>query len=349
MHRTIALGLLAALCAGGLGCSVLGLGKSEPIAARVGGEVITVAELDEQIKEDLWKRETGDNNVARIYELRSSAAKSLVAKRALEAEAKKRGVTTEAMLEEEFKKLPPVDDAAVKDFYDKNAAQLQGAPFEAVSPRIRSHLEGEGKRKVVEAIVTKADPHIDLERPRVALRPGGPGRGPENARVTVVEFSDFQCPFCVRAKPVLDEVAKRHPNDVRIVYRHMPLDALHPRARASAEAAACAADGNKFWEYHDKLFANNRALGDPELRKYAAEVGLDAQAFDECVRTRRHKDVVEADEAEARKIGITGTPAFVVNGIMMFGLQTADSLDEVIREELGAVPAEQANAGGAGS
>jgi protein-disulfide isomerase len=345
MHRTIALGLLAALGAGALGCSALGLGKSEPIAARVGGEVITVAELDEQIKADLWKRETGDSNPARVYELRTAAAKSLVAQRALDAEAKKRGVTTEAMLDEEFKKLPAVDDATVKDFYEKNSAQLQGAPYDAVAPRIRSHLEGEGKRKVIEAMVAKADPHIDLERPRVELRPGGPSRGPADAKVTVVEFSDFQCPFCQRAKPVLDEIAKRHPNDVRIVYRHMPLDALHPRARASAEASACADEGNKFWEYHDKLFANNRALGEPELRKYAAEVGLDAKAFDECLTTRRHKDAVEADAAEARKIGITGTPAFVVNGIMMFGLQTPDSLDEVIREELGAAPAKEAKAG----
>jgi protein-disulfide isomerase len=150
-----------------------------------------------------------------------------------------------------------------------------------------------------------------------------------------VEFSDFQCPFCQRAKPVLDEIATRHPKDVRIVYRNLPLDSLHPRARPSAEAAACAAEGNKFWEYHDKLFANNRALGDEELRKYAAEVGLDAKVFDECVKTHKHAGAVEEDVQEAKKIGITGTPAFVVNGIVMTGLQTADALDVVIKEELG--------------
>ena len=98
---------------------------------------------------------------------------------------------------------------------------------------------------------------------------------------------------------------------MRIVYRHLPLDSLHPRARASAEAAACAEEGNKFWEYHDRLFANNRALADADLRKYAVEVGLDTAAFDECVRTRRHQAAVEADVQEAKKLGITGTPAFV--------------------------------------
>jgi len=113
MLRIIARGSLAAFAVAALGCGSLGLGKSgsgsDPAAARIGNEVITVSELDAQIKDDLWKRETGDGNPARVYELRSAAAKSLVARRALDAEAKKRGVTTEALLDEEFKKLPPAD------------------------------------------------------------------------------------------------------------------------------------------------------------------------------------------------------------------------------------------------
>jgi protein-disulfide isomerase len=262
--------------------------------------------------------------------------KSLVAERALEAEAKKRGLTTEAMLEAEFKALPPIDDAAVKAFYDQNADKVQGRPLETFAPQIRSHLEGEAKRKAVEDIIKKTDTKIELVRPRVQVSAGGAARGPADARVTIVEFSDFQCPYCQKAKPVLDEVAKRHPTDVRIVYRHLPLDSLHPRARASAEAAACAGESNKFWEYHDRLFANNKALGDPDLRKYAVEVGLDAKAFDECVKTRRHQAAVEADVQEAKKLGITGTPAFVLNGIMMSGLKSADEFDALIQEELGA-------------
>jgi protein-disulfide isomerase len=335
MNRRLASGSLAAVAAVGLGCAALGLGKKEPVAARVGGEVITVAELDTTIKEDLWKRETGDGNPARVHELRMAVAKSLVARRALDAEAKRRGLTTEAMLDEEFKKLPPVDDAAVKAFYDQNAGQMQGAPLEAMAPLIRSHLESEAKHHAADAIIAKSDTHIDLVRPRVELRPGGPARGQADAKVTVVEFSDFQCPFCQRAKPMLDEILTRHPNDVRIVYRNLPIDSLHPRARASAEAAQCALEGNKFWEYHDRLFANNRALGDADLRKYASEVGLDSAAFDECVRSRRHAGAVEEDVQEAKRIGVTGTPAFAVNGILLFGLQTTDALDAVIKDELG--------------
>ena len=336
MQRRFASVWLTAIAAFALGCGMLGIGKGDdPVAARVGDEVITVSELDSEIKEDLWKRETGDSNPSRIYDLRAGAAKQLVAKRAVEQAAKKRGLTAEALVEAEARALPPISDEEVKKFYDENAARLPGMTLEEISPRIRSHLEEQAKRKVVDSIIAKADTKIELTRPRVELRPGGPSRGPADAKVTIVEFSDFQCPFCQRAKPVLDEVEKRHPKDVRIVYRHLPLDSLHPRARASAEAASCAADGNKFWEYHDKLFANNRALSDAELRKYAAEVGLEAAAFDECVKSRKHASAVEADVEEAKKLGITGTPAFVVNGIVMTGLQTPDALDVVIKEELG--------------
>ena len=339
MPRKLASVLLLALTAFASGCSSLGTGKGdESVAARVGGDVITVRELDTQIKEDLWNRETRNGNASRVHDLRMTTLKTMVAQRALDAEAKKRGLTTDAMMDAEFKALPPVDDAAVKAFYDQNAAQLQGAPLETVAPRIRSHLEGEARREAIEAIVAKSDPKIELVRPRVAVRPGGPSRGPAEAPVTIVEFSDFQCPFCQRAKPVLDEVERRHPNDVRIVYRHLPLDSLHPRARASAEAAACAEEGGKFWQYHDMLFANNRALSDADLRKYAGQVGLDSEAFDECVRTRRHQAAVEADAQEAKKLGISGTPAFVVNGIVLTGLKSADEFDEVIKEELGAAP-----------
>ena len=352
MHRTLASTSLALLAALGLGCSTLGLGKAkEPVAARVGDEVITVAELDAKIKDDLWKRQTGDGDPIRVHDVRTAALKSFVAERALEAEAKKRGVTVDAMLEAEFKALPPVDDAAIKAFYDQNADKVQGRPLESLSPQIRSHLESEAKQKAVEAILAKTVAKIELVRPpvpRVQVSAGGPARGPADARVTIVEFSDFQCPYCQRAKPVLDEVEKRHPKDVRIVYRNLPLDSLHPRARPSAEAAACAAEGNKFWEYHDRLFANNRALADADLRKYAAEVGLDAKSFEECVSSRRHQAAVEADVQEAKRLGITGTPAFVVNGMLLSGLKSPEEFDALIKEELG-TPAALAPAAASGS
>ena len=141
-------------------------------------------------------------------------------------------------------------------------------------------------------------------------------------------------PYCQRAVPLLERVAAKYPEQVRIVYRHLPLEGLHPQARAGAEAAACAAAGGRFWEYHDLLFANPRALGDADLRRYAEEVGLDAKAFDACLSSRQHAAAIDADMREASAVGVTGTPAFVVNGIVLFGLQSEEALDKVIREEL---------------
>src|SRR5258708_20244141 len=99
---------------------------------------------------------------------------------------------------------------------------MQGAPYEAMAPRIKSHLENDAKRKTIEAILAKTETHIELQRPRVELRPGGPARGPANAPVTLVEFTDFPCPSCQRARPVLHEIAARHPNNLKLLSPTLP-------------------------------------------------------------------------------------------------------------------------------
>ena len=332
MHRTLASVSLALLAAFGLGCTMLGLGKSkEPVAARVGDEVITVAELDAQIKEDLWKRQTGDGNPSRVHELRMSTAKSLVAQRALEAEAKKRGLTPEAMLDAEFKKLPPVDDAAVKAFYDQNSAQLQGAPLEAVAPRIRSHLEGEAKRKAVEAILAKTETKIELVRPRVEVSAGGPARGPADARVTIVEFSDFQCPHCKTFhEQIFPALQRLYGDQVRWIFVNRFFPGAHQYAEQAAIGGECALRQGKFWEYADYVFANQERLGDGVVDRAASEVGLDEAGYTQCLTGRETASEVAADQAEAARIGVGGTPYFLVNGHEVLGAQPVGVFNEVI-------------------
>jgi protein-disulfide isomerase len=178
-----------------------------------------------------------------------------------------------------------------------------------------------------------------------------PIRGDKDAKLTIVEFSDFQCPYCQRAMGTLEQVLAKYPADVRVVYRHLPLDRIHPNARPAAEASACADEQGRFWEYHDKLFQNNRALAREDLVRYAGEVGLDAARFQACVDERRFKDKVEADLQAAREVGITGTPAFVVNGTLLSGAQPPEEFYEVIDAVLGKAPeggaAAPADAGGA--
>jgi protein-disulfide isomerase len=152
--------------------------------------------------------------------------------------------------------------------------------------------------------------------------------------VTIVEFSDFQCPYCKRAVPLVHQIAEKYPTEVRIVFRHLPLDAIHPRARAAAEAAACANAQGLFWEYHDRVFEDQNALSDEDLRGYAVDVSADEALFGTCVETREYAATVDADVAAANAIGITGTPAFVINGILLYGLQDEQAMDELIQSEL---------------
>ena len=173
-----------------------------------------------------------------------------------------------------------------------------------------------------------------LEPPRVAVESNGPSLGPAEAAVTIVEFSDFQCPFCQRAIPVLKELRERYPNDVRVVYRHFPLDSIHPRARPAAEASLCAHDQGKFWPYHDKLFENSAALADDDFRRYATELEIDADRFERCLAERPHRETVETDLAAASTAGVNGTPAFFVNGIFLEGAQPASALVELVDAEL---------------
>jgi protein-disulfide isomerase len=164
----------------------------------------------------------------------------------------------------------------------------------------------------------------------------GPSRGPADAKVTVIEFSDYQCPFCKRAEPTVQALLQKYPTQVRLVYRHMPLDGLHPRARAAAIAAVCAEQQGKFWEYHDALFQNQQALSDTDLDKYAADLGLDAGKFKTCRQDPATETRVNTDAAAARQAGLTGTPAFFVNGILISGARPIEDFTRWIDQELAA-------------
>lgn len=337
MQRVLAPALTAVCLTFTLACQSLAPPDeaSGEIAARVGDREIRVDELDAMVRDDLYARETDGGHEAKVYDLRTRALRNWIARNAVEYEAEQRGVSVDELLRSEAEALGDVSDEEIERFYQEHASELRGSSLDELAPRIRTHLREQRQRAAVDAIIAAADAETRLGRPRVEVREGGPSRGPDDARVTIIEYSDFQCPFCRRAGPVLEELEKRYPNDVRVVYRHLPLDSLHPRARAGAEASACAAEGGLFWEYHDLLFENGRALEDADLRRYAEEVGLDAEAFEACFTSRRYAAAVEADAREAAEIGISGTPAFVVNGILLFGLQPVEAFDEIIRAELG--------------
>jgi protein-disulfide isomerase len=168
---------------------------------------------------------------------------------------------------------------------------------------------------------------------KVAIAPHTPCKGPKNAQVTIAEFSDFQCPFCSRVGPTLKQIEDSYAGKVRVCFVHNPLP-FHKDAPGAAVASMAAHSQGKFWEYHDKLFANQRALGAEDLEKYAVEVGLDMSKFKEEVAAKKGESATKADQDLANKIGARGTPTFFINGRKVVGAQPFPSFKAVIDEEI---------------
>lgn len=166
-----------------------------------------------------------------------------------------------------------------------------------------------------------------------------PTLGPVTAPVTVVEFADFQCPFCKAAAPILEQVIQKYPEAVRLMFRNLPLADVHPEAIASAEAAACAGAQGKFWSYHDQLYANQDSLGKSLYTSLATSLGLDLQQFSRCLENHLMLATIQADFAAGVAAGAQGTPTFYVNGHRLAGVLPLKLWDKVIiaalREKFG--------------
>jgi protein-disulfide isomerase len=161
-----------------------------------------------------------------------------------------------------------------------------------------------------------------------------PFKGPATAPVTIVEFTDFHCPFCKQVLPTLTQIESQYGDKVRLVFRDYPIDNLHPAARRAHEAARCAHDQGKFWTYHDALFANAPKASPEQLQTYAQEVGLEVSAFEQCFNSGTYQAAVQRDMEEGTRVGVTGTPAFFINGRLVSGAQPLESFVRVTEEEL---------------
>ncbi|QQR47440.1 thioredoxin domain-containing protein [Myxococcus xanthus] len=193
--------------------------------------------------------------------------------------------------------------------------------------------------KIIEKGSERAAPKAQPQQPAAAVRKveipsDSPSFGPANAKVTIVEWSDFECPFCSRVGPTLSKIKESYAKDVRVVFRHQPLP-FHPNAKLAAEASHAAHEQGKFWEYHDKLFANQKAMDRASLEKYAQELGLNVAKFKAALDSGKFKAKVEADMAAGNAVGANGTPTFFINGREFVGAQPFEAFKRVIDEEIG--------------
>jgi protein-disulfide isomerase len=313
-------------------------GSSETVAT-VGSTAISLSQVDERAMKQPVAAFGNARLGQALYMARSAALDELVGNELLDQEAKKRGVERTALVEKEIaSQVVAPTEAEITAWYQANVGRVQGATLEQVRAPIQQMLTEQRLDAARETFLTtlraKTTVSISLEPPRQQVADAGhAAKGPANAPIVMVEFSDFQCPFCQRANPAVEQVLKTYGDKIRFVYRHYPLP-NHPDARPAAEAAACAQEQDKFWPYHDVLFANVSRLSAKDLKDHAGTAGLDATKFAACVDSRRFKEQVDKDIAEADAAGVTGTPAFFINGRPLEGAQPFEAYKRIIDEEL---------------
>jgi protein-disulfide isomerase len=304
---------------------------ADPVAT-IGDTKITLAELDEAAAAGIMKAKQ------QIFEARNQALQQLIGEKLLDDAALAKGVTKEAMLKAEVEdKIDPVLDAEVDAFYAQNQARMNG-PIEQLRPQILGYLENQRKTAAMTTLMTglknAANVTILLAPPRIQVDPGdSPRYGNAEAAIEIIEFSDFQCPYCIRGASTLEEVKEKYGDQITVVFRHFPLS-FHQNAHKAAQASECANEQGKFWEYHDMLFANQAALTEPDLVRYATDLEADMTAFNECLTSGRHAATVDQDMKEGEVAGMTGTPGFFINGRFLNGAQPIEAFVEIIDAEL---------------
>jgi len=304
------------------------------VVATIGGEPFTARQLEDAAGARLFQLRTQQ------YQAQRQILDDEIAKRLLEREAAARKVTVAELLKQEVEsKVAPVTEAEQKAFYTQNKARMgevtEADALKRIEAGLRQQRTGERQAEFLSGLRAKADVRILMEPPRLRLAVGDdPTRGPADAPVTIVEFSDFQCPYCSRATATLKKLETSYPGKIRLVYRDFPLVQIHPNAARAAEAAACANEQGKFWPMHDVMFEHQDKLGEADLKLSAASLGLDAAKFDQCLESGRYTGQWKKDTAEGEQYGVSSTPAFFINGRLVVGAQPYESFARIVDEEL---------------
>lgn len=317
-------------------CPLFGQQTTPPATiAEVDGEKISLQELNDASGEPLVTLEE------QVYKLRQQKLDQMIDDRLLAREAKRRNVPLEALIDAEVtSKAAAVTPDEIHRVYDLNKNQLQ-KPESEVEGQLRSAIHDQHvmnrRHEFARSLRANARVNVYLEPPdpfRAAVGVDGPSRGPANAPVTIVEFEDFQCPFCKKAQETVQQLLIRYKDTVRLVHRDFPLQPLHPAAWKAHEAGRCAEQQGKFWEYHDLLYKNPPAAGPEQLTAYASQLGMDSGDFKKCLDSGKFKAVVQRDEDEGDRLGVQGTPAFFINGRPLSGAQPESEFSRIIEEEL---------------
>jgi hypothetical protein len=325
-----------------LGAAVAAQSPAAP-AAIVNGQTITEAEVNKAAAAELAKLDTmrfsSEAALKRArLEILHKALTAMIEDRLLAAEAAKRGVKVDELIQVEIESNvgTPSNEYLIQ-FYEANKAQIP-IPREEALPQLREYLKNQERamyrNMLMRPLKKTYGVKILLEPLRTDVASAGfPAKGPANAPITIVEFADFECPHCGAMFPVLKAIEKAYGDKLRVVYRQFPLTHIHPNAQKASEASLCANAQQRFWEFHESLFSNQRELSVESLKKRAADLKLDTAAFNTCLDSGAQAKAVAQDFEDGDKAGVGGTPTLFINARLYSGTDFAE-LRELIEDEL---------------
>jgi protein-disulfide isomerase len=310
-------------------------------AAKVGEEIISLEEIQRSLQTELAQIER------ERHRLIEEKLDQLIAQKLLAAEAKRRGISVEELLKQDVSgKTPNATDAEIDAYIAENRSRLSQPDDPQLRLKVWEYLQGQKVSRQREAYVgelrAKAGVTVYFQEPagaRVQVDSGkGFARGAKDAAVTIVEFSDFQCPYCQAAVATINQLMAQYAGKIKLVFRDFPIPNLHPLAPKAHEAARCAAEQDKFWEYHDRLFEKSPLLSPADLKQYARDLKLNGDEFDKCVDGGKYQAAIASDVQDGTRLGASGTPTFFINGRMIVGAQPISTFQKIIDSEMAKNP-----------
>jgi protein-disulfide isomerase len=306
------------------------------IAVEANGIVITNEEIRKGIENDLFEAET------KVFEIKFNKMKEVLLQKLMDRDPKKKGLTNDQYLEKYISSTVKVSEAEIQKFVDQRKIPAQHVN-EQIKERIKGFLGVEKKKEAIDIWLSKQTKNggisVYLAKPR---RPvfnvtvgDSPSAGGKDAKVTIVEFSDFQCPFCAKGAEIITKLKKKYGNKIQVAFKNFPLP-FHKQAKKASLAGLCVneQDSGKFWKLHDTMFADQTKLSPKDLKESVKKLGIDYAKFEKCFEENKYEAKIAKDIKEGEAIGVKSTPTFFVNGKLVSGAQPLEVFSEIIDEDL---------------
>jgi protein-disulfide isomerase len=304
--------------------------RGSAVVAEINGHQLTQADLEQ--------KQAGKLLQARydFYQTQRAALEQLIDGQLLEMQAQREGLSVEQLIQRDI--ISHVKDLTEDQIQVFHEGMKTNEPLEATREKIVATIRQirltKARDAYLQSLREQATVRIALTPPKTVVAVDeAPRRGPQDASVLIVEFADYECPYCQRSVADLKKIQAEFPGKVTLAFKDFPLP-MHRSAQKAAEAAGCAGRQGKFWDFHDTMFANAQKLEPLHLKEYARTLKLDVASFDQCLDAGEQAEAVRKDLAQAQRLGLTGTPSFFINGHFLSGAVQYSTLREIVEQQL---------------